>query len=66
MRSSRIYEELLRPRFVRQGQADKTKRDLNNSSYPARTEFNNCFDYLFVNISDSRRRHAAEFSYFIL
>ena len=33
------YEELLRPRFVL---SDNTNLRLNNSSYPTRTEFNNC------------------------
>ena len=37
------YEELLRQRFVLSASADNTNRGLNNSSYPARTEFNNCF-----------------------
>ena len=49
------YEELLRPRFVLSAKpkvsasADNTNRGLNNSSYPTRTEFNNCFIiYLYL------------------
>ena len=29
--------------YLPKAEADNTNRDLNNSSYPARTEFNNCF-----------------------
>ena len=37
MRSSRIW------RIIKAEVCDNTNRGLNNSSYPARTEFNNCF-----------------------
>ena len=40
------HEELLRQRFVL---SDNTNLCLNNSSYPTRTEFNNCFIiYLYL------------------
>ena len=49
------YEELLGQRFVLsalpkpKAEADNTNRGLNNSSYPTRTEFNNCFIiYLYL------------------
>ena len=52
------YEELLRQRFVLsegrglcypKAEADNANRGLNNSSYPTRTEFNNCFIiYLYL------------------
>ena len=31
-------------------EADNTRRDLNNSSYDTKAEFNNCFNYSFKTI----------------
>ena len=50
------YEESLRQRFVLSAKpkasADNTNRGLNNSSYPTKTEFNNCFIiYLYLQTS---------------
>ena len=37
------YEELWRSRRVLSAEADNTLRDLHNSSYDTKAEFNNCF-----------------------